>query len=90
MNIQQIAAVHGVSVDVARAIIEAAVEHAENQLNLEYNSPAGRMSSEEVERALWFVRDFALAGTLEEEIGYLPEIDGFDPYVDDAKEWRDE
>ena len=90
MNIHQIAAVHGYTVNTARAIIEAAVEHAENKLNLEYNSPAGRMSSEEAERALWLVRDFALASTLEEEIGYLPEIDGFDPYVDDAKEWRDE
>lgn len=90
MNITQLAKAHGVTVEAARAIVDAAVAHAESQLNLEYNSPAGRMSSEEAERALWLVRDFALAGTLAEEIGYLPEIDGFDPYIDDAKEWRDE
>lgn len=89
MNIRQITTTYGVSVETVRAIIDAAVQHAENQLDLEYNSPAGRMSSEEAERALWLVRDFAAAGLLSEEIGYLPEIDGFDPYIDDAKEWRD-
>ena len=63
MNIQQIAKTHGVPVEAARAIVAAAVDHAESQLSLEYNSPAGRMQSEEAERALWLVRDFALAGT---------------------------
>jgi len=87
MNIQQIAAAHGVTVESARAIVAAAVEYAESQLNLEYNSPAGRMQSEEAERALWLVRDFALAGTLADEIN---ELGGFDPYQDDKKDWRDE
>lgn len=87
MNIKQIAAAHGVTVESARAIVEAAVSHAESRLDLEYNSPAGRMSSEEAERALWLVRDFALAGTLADEIA---ELDGFNPYADDEKEWRDE
>ena len=90
MNIQQLAKTHGVSMEAARAIIEAAVEHAESQLNLEYNSPAGRMTSEEAVRALWLVRDFAMIGTLAEYIEYHPEIDGFDPYADDKKDWRDE
>lgn len=63
MNIQQIAAAHCVTVEAARAIIAAAVEYAESKLNLEYNSPAGRMQSEESERALWLVSDFATTGT---------------------------
>lgn len=87
MNITQLAKTHGVTVEAARAIVDAAVAHAESKLDLEYNSPAGRMQSEEAERALWLVRDFALSGTLADEIA---EIDGFDPYIDDAKEWRDE
>lgn len=87
MNIESIAKTHGVPVEAARAIVEAAVSHAESRLDLEYNSPAGRMESEEAERALWLVRDFALAGTLAEEIA---ELDGFDPYQDDKKDWRDE
>ena len=62
MNIESIAKKHGVTLESARAIVAAAVEYAESKLNLEYNSPAGRMESEESERALWLVRDFA-AGT---------------------------
>ena len=87
MNIEQIADAHGVTVEAARAIVSAAVDHAESKLNLEYNSPAGRMSSEEAERALWLVRDFAMAGTLAEEIA---ELQDFDPYEDGRKDWRDE
>lgn len=87
MNIQQIAKTHGITVEAARAIVYAAVEHAESELDLEYNSPSGRMQSEEAGRALWLVCDFAMAGTLAEEIA---EIDGFDPYRDDEKDWRDE
>ena len=87
MNIESIAKKHGVTLESARAIVAAAVEHAESQLNLEYNSPAGRMESEEAERALWLVRDFALAGTLAEEIA---ELEGFDPHEADRKDWRDE
>ena len=87
MNIKQIAAAHGVTVEAARAIVEAAVSHAERRLDLEYNSPAGRMKSEESERAIWLVRDFAMAGTLAEEIA---ELQDFDPCEDYRKDWRDE
>lgn len=87
MNIELIAKHHGVTVESARAIVYAAVSHAESELNLEYNSPAGRMSSEEAERALWLVRDFALGYTVADEVN---EPDGFDPYRDDKKDWRDE
>ena len=90
MNIKQLAATHGVPVEAARAIIDAAVSHAESKLDLFYDSPSGRMQSEEAERALWMVRDFALAGALAEEIGYLAEVDGFNPYSDDEKDWRNE
>lgn len=87
MNIQQIAKTHGITVEAARAIVYAAVEHAESELDLEYNSPAGRMQSEEAERALWLVRDFALGYTVADEIN---ELDGFDPYADDKRDWSDE
>lgn len=83
-ELKTLCATLGVSVEAAATIIEAAVSHAERGLNLEYNSPAGRMSCEEAERALWLVRDFALADEPEHE------IDGFNPYADDEKDWRDE
>lgn len=89
MNIKQIAKTHGVPVEAARAIVAAAVEHAESKLDLEYNSPAGRMTSEEAERALWLVRDFALSGAEmsdeeKDEAALWLEDD------DERKDWRDE
>ena len=89
MNIQQLAKTHGIPVEAARAIVAAAVEHAESQLNLEYNSPAGRMESEEAERALWLVRDFAMAGT---EMSDEEKSEAALWLEDDneRKDWRDE
>ena len=89
MNIHQIAKTHGVPVEAARAIIEAAVADAESKLNLEYNSPAGRMESEEAERALWLVRDFAMAGT-EMSDDEKAEAALWLEEDDERKDWRDE
>lgn len=88
MNIEQIAAAHGVTVEAASAIVAAAVSHAESKLSLEYNSPAGRMESEESERALWLVRDFA-AGT---EMSDEEKAEAALWLEDDTerKDWRDE
>ncbi|QQD21192.1 hypothetical protein GJQ54_05120 [Oceanospirillaceae bacterium ASx5O] len=88
MNIEAISNAHGVTIEAARAIIAAAVEHAESQLNLEYNSPAGRMESEEAERALWLVRDFAAGTEMSDEEKAEAALWLEDD--DERKDWRDE